>query len=240
MMLFPDLTQPINEEEWMDVKPLDGRALSRALRFLELTNRRFGGAAAVLRQFSSWATRWKPGQTITILDVGTGGADIPRALVRWARARHYRLEITALDMVPAVARLARTACWSYPEIRVLEEDIRYVHESTKPFDYVMASLYLHHVPTEERVAALQRLDRLTRRGLVVTDLRRSRAAYLAVAALTRIAGDPVTRHDGPLSVRRAFRPKELRVLARQAGLDYAKVRRESFFRVSLAGEKNKE
>ena len=35
-----------------------------------------------------------------MLDIGTGGADLPRALLRWARADGLRLEVTAIDPDP--------------------------------------------------------------------------------------------------------------------------------------------
>jgi hypothetical protein len=47
----------------------------------------------------------------------------------------------------------------------------------------------------------------------------------------------VTRHDGPLSVRRAFTPAELDDLARAAGLPGARVHAHVPFRVSLVWEK---
>jgi hypothetical protein len=55
--------------------------------------------------------------------------------------------------------------------------------------------------------------------------------------LSRLAGDDIVRHDGPLSVRRAFLSEDLSRAAEEAGLDYLRVRRHPWFRLSLAGEK---
>ncbi|HET7274893.1 MAG TPA: hypothetical protein VFI91_06915, partial [Longimicrobiaceae bacterium] len=70
---------------------------------------------------------------------------------------------------------------------------------------------------------------------IVSDLRRSLAglAGARLLASTVWGAHPVTRHDGPLSVRRAFTPAELAGLADAAGWPNARVRTHPFFRVSL-------
>jgi hypothetical protein len=43
----------------------------------------------------------------------------------------------------------------------------------------------------------------------------------------------LTRHDGPLSVLRAFTPAELRAAAEAAGLETLELRRAFFYRLTL-------
>jgi len=233
--------------ERMDTETLSPAALRGALKFLALANRRFGGNAVVLKHFDEWRRGgptsagaedgsdggWRAGETITVLDVGTGGADIPVALARWARARGLALRVTALDIVPAIAAVAEENARAYPEITVRQEDFRRLAARGETFDYVISSLFLHHCPPAETVDALRAFDRLARRGALVSDLLRSSASYWAVTAFSWLAGNAVVRHDGPLSVRRAFRPDELEILARTAGLEWT-ARREPWFRVSLS------
>jgi hypothetical protein len=53
---------------------------------------------------------------------------------------------------------------------------------------------------------------------VVSDLLRTRLSLALVWLATRVLRlHPVSRHDGPLSVRRAYSPDELIVLAEKAG-----------------------
>ncbi len=236
MNLIPDLRLPVDEDEWMDTCPFDPVQARRALAYLGLTNRRFGGTEAVLGHFRRWARRWRPGEPVNILDVGTGGADIPVALARWGRETGHPIRITAVELQPPVAELARESVRAYPEITVLVRDLRDIPKELT-FDYVTASLFLHHMPLALRAETLHCLDRRARRGLVVSDLRRSLPAYWAVGLSSWIWGDRMVRHDGPLSVRRAFRVEELAALAAEAGLGYLSARRESWFRVSLAGER---
>ena len=79
---------------------------------------------------------------------------------------------------------------------------------------------------------------MTTRGLIMNDLKRSARAWAWIWALSRLGGaDPVVQYDGPLSVKRAFTPIELRNLARQAGVTYASVHTHFGYRLTLAGEK---
>jgi 2-polyprenyl-3-methyl-5-hydroxy-6-metoxy-1,4-benzoquinol methylase len=147
------------------------------------------------------------------------------------------MRITALDRSPAVVVWAREHTAAFPEVVVREADFFDLARSGETFDYVTASLFLHHVAPGREVEVLRGFDRLARRGVIVSDLSRGHAAYAGVWFLSRLVGDDVVRHDGPLSVRRAFRPEDLSRAAREAGLDYLRVRRHLWFRLSLAGEK---
>jgi SAM-dependent methyltransferase len=221
----------VDRPELMDAPSFSEEDARGAHKFLAMTNRLFGGAAVVLRFLEAWSAGWDRARPVTILDAGTGGADIPAAVARWARRRGWKVRLTAADLAPATARRNAAA---FPEIEVVQADALAL---TGAWDCVIASLFLHHVPPARNAEALRRLDRLARRGIIVSDLRRSPAAYAAVWALTRMAGDAVARHDGPLSVLRAFTVPELTGLAREAGLPHLRARREPWFRVSLAGVK---
>ena len=230
-----DLVRRLEADELMDTESLSLPVMLKTLQFLELTNTYFGGRAVVLRHFNDWARRWRPGEKIRVLDVGTGLADLPRALVKWGRRRNFEFEIRALDMVPEIADLAREACSDYPEITVQCGDVRNLGAET--FDYVLASLFLHHIPPLENAKTLKLFDSLSGRGFLVSDLHRSPTGYAGVWLLSHLLGNRIVRHDGPVSVRRAFTIRELQDLASEAGLPYLKARLEPFFRLSLSGEK---
>jgi hypothetical protein len=57
-------------------------------------------------------------------------------------------------------------------------------------------------------------------GVVVNDLARGRLAYVGAWLLAHLAtGNAFTRHDAPLSVRRAYTVAEARALFERAGMD---------------------
>jgi SAM-dependent methyltransferase len=225
-------------DEIMDTEPLSAPVVDRTLWFLEMTNRRFGGAGIVLRALERWRRGWPAGSTVRLLDVGTGAADIPRAILAWAQSVGVEISITAIDSAPDVAAAARERARGVRGLSIELASLADLAASGRRFDYVTASLFLHHVPPDRTVEALASVDRLATRGVVISDLRRSWLALAGVGLLAYAAGNAVVRHDGPLSVRRAFTVEELRGLASECGLGYLAARAEGPFRVSLSGEKH--
>jgi hypothetical protein len=102
-------------------------------------------------------------------------------------------------------------------------------------DYVFCSMLLHHFPDGEVVALLRAFRTIARKALLVIDLQRSPAAERFLPATRWLFGwHRVTLHDGPVSVRAAFRRAELSRLGGGAGLDQMRVRsHQPWFRLSL-------
>ncbi len=207
-----------------------------SLRDLERLNRHFGGVRTVLLHLRRMTDRHPQGP-LRILDIATGGGDIPRAICRWARRRGIAVEIEAVDR--SHQALAAAAAWSaaYPEIRLRPAEGPRLPYPDRSFDYAIASLFLHHLTEDEGVRLLREMRRVARRGLIVNDLRRSRTARLLTALATRILSpNRLTRHDGPMSVLRGFRPAELRRMVARAGLRGARNTRHPWFRIALVAE----
>lgn len=233
-----DLIRRINIPELMDTADLDSAELHSALRFISMTNRYFGGNRILLGYLRHWSRQWPKGQALTFLDVGTGNADIPIAIVRWARTQGFDVRVKAIDSTPRIAEIAKQNARDYPEIEVVEANFFSLASSGAAFDYVLVSLFLHHLPDDRLLEALKLCDRLARRGVLINDLLRSQQAYYVVKAVTFLFGNRIVQKDGPLSVRRAFLPSELDDLAHKAGLNYLHARPHSFYHLTLAGQKD--
>ncbi len=231
-----DLALPVNEPEIMDSFACSKEDLEGALNFLKITNRFFGGSRVILRHLDKFSVNWNKNKKIKILDAGCGAGDLSLAVHRWAQQRGFIVQITGVEMVPQIAELARTHTQGIHGIRIVEDDVLNGPNPDR-FDYVFASLFLHHIPPERQVEALQKIDSLATKGLILSDLERSHSGFYCVSLLSRLIGNKVVRHDGPLSVRRAFTLTELNFLAKASGLHYLLADRECFFRLSLAGEK---
>jgi SAM-dependent methyltransferase len=200
--------------ELMDRPDPSTPELARALINLQKLNRHFG-SYRIIRHFLK---RWlRPGETLTILDACTGFGDIPRLVAKWARRRGSQVKVLAVDMQPATLEMARQRSALFPEISYLEADIR-SFESRDRFDIVLCSLSLHHFAWPEAVEILQRLRRLSKRAVLVSDLVRSIPGILGVYLLTSTAfRNRMTKFDGRLSIRRAFSFPEMKRLALEAG-----------------------
>ena len=219
-------------QEMLDQRVLDEAELRGSLRDLERLNRWFGGTAAVLDELERLRPKDGRSGRLRILDAGTGGADIPRAIVRWASGRGLGVEIVACERHPQIARAARE-CWSgVREIEILEQDLLAARWPARFFDFALCSLTLHHLDDDEAVALLRRLAEAARIAVIVSDLERSPLALAGVWVATRVLSrNRMTRHDGPLSVRRAFRPEELVELGARAGLRVERCYRRPLFRI---------
>jgi SAM-dependent methyltransferase len=220
--------------ERMDHPDADPRALTDALRHVAGVNRWLGARRALL----SHLHRALPAGPARVLDVGTGSADLPIAIAGWARARGRTVEIVALDrhrLTLAVAR-ERTAGTG---IRLVRGDGLRLPFPEGAFDLALLSMTLHHMDGDARVGLLVETARAARGGRVlVGELERSLPNYLGarLLAATVWRRNPITRHDGPVSVRRSFTAPELLDLARRAGLGRPTVDRHPFYRLVLGAD----
>ena len=81
---MPFLSSRRRQPEWMDAPDADPAELRRSLLFIRRVNRLFGYTRSTLGHLKRFSRRWKPGERVRILDVATGSADVPRAILRWA------------------------------------------------------------------------------------------------------------------------------------------------------------
>lgn len=206
--------------------------LSAALDDLAWMNRCFG-ATALVRGYL--AALFQPGRELRLLDLATGGADIPRALVDFARRRNCAITIDAVDFHPATLELASTRCASYPEIHLHEGDARTWRYPAEPrrYDAALCTLALHHFSEADAVEILRNLAAQSHTRLAL-DLERGHLNQALIALLTRtFIRNPMTVNDARLSIQRAFTLAEAGELAHQAGWPGLRVRRHFPARLAL-------
>jgi SAM-dependent methyltransferase len=212
--------------EHLDDPSTDAALRERSLRDVRRSNLLLGGGWAVQREVE----RLLPslGERATLLDVGTGLADIPVKVRRLAGQSGVQLSVYGVDEAASLARtnhalLDGSIC----------ADARRLPFGDTSIDLVTCSQLLHHFPDDEIPAVLRELTRVARRAVIVSDLRRS---WLAAAGFWLVAWPlgfhPVTRHDGVVSVLRGFTPHELATHVQRATGHIASVRRHLGFRVT--------
>jgi len=200
--------------------------LEENFRDIEKANRYLGGLSAV-------GSAVRSRHPVTVLDVGCGSADVAHFLVREARAARKAMSVTCLDLNAEVLQIARER-HSDPALSFVLGNGGALPYEDASFDVVMCNLTLHHCDPSAAVLLLGELRRVARTAPVVTDLRRSRVAWAGAWLLSAIfTRNRLTRHDAPLSVLRAYTPREAVELARQAGWRNPHVRLTPFFRMVL-------
>jgi SAM-dependent methyltransferase len=204
---------------------------------LRRANRYFGGARATLSALRPVARDLARthARTIALLDLATGSADIPVAMLALAEREGWSLRVVATDVQPEVLEIA-SLVERKGKLEVEWADARNLPYGDATFDVVTLSLALHHFEPVEAARVLAEMRRVGRHALIVNDLARSWPGYAGAWIFGHmLSRNRLTRHDAPLSVRRAYSAREALTLARWAGWRAASVRRANPFRFVLTG-----
>src|SRR5205814_5895616 len=189
--------------------------VGRELRDIARLNALFGGTRAVVRELEPFFERGKR-EAWTLLDVGTGLGDIPRAAAAAARRHGITLRLVGIELNRTAARLAQGADGG---LAVALADGAALPLGPRSVDVVVASQVLHHVPRPVAVRWIAGFDRVARRAVVLADLRRSRVAMAGVwAASVGLGMSGVTRHDAVVSLKRGYTKQEFDEMLRDAGV----------------------
>jgi ubiquinone/menaquinone biosynthesis C-methylase UbiE len=206
--------------------------VSENLVDLRRVNAILGGVRLTLAALEDLVGDLRPGVALSIVDVGTGGGDIPRQAIAWARRRSLRPTALATDLS---LEIVRAAAGTRPGLAFAVADGRRLPLEDGAFDVATCSLVLHHLPPEGVVALLREMTRVSRLGVVVNDIVRWWPGYWGALLLSRLfSRNPLTRHDGPLSVRKAYTRDEMADLVARAGLRPLAWHGYLGYRVSLA------
>ena len=222
--------------ERMDDLELDRDEHVRALRGLRRINAWTGNASLVWKRVSE-AARESGDRPLRVLDIATGAADIPIALLKMSASRGVKLEIDACDFSEQAIAIAREQCAAANAgVRLFRHDILR-DEIPARYDVVMCSQFLHHLPNEDVTIVLRKMKSAAVKRVVVVDLERSRANWLQVWFATRVfSRSKVVHFDGPQSVRAAFTIDEFKCIVQKVGFTRFEIRRSWPCRFVLVGE----
>jgi hypothetical protein len=227
--------------ELLDDPRADPHAVRRELRDIARLNGLFGGTRAVVRELEMIFKRGKREEgrgkrtTWTLLDVGTGLGDIPRAAAVAARRHGITLRLVGVELNRAAAEAARDLDGA-DRLALILADGGALPLRPRSVDVVIASQVLHHLPRDVAVRWIATFGALARRAVVLADLRRSRIAMGALWLASYPLGfGGVTRHDGVVSLRRGYTRDEFNEMLVAAGVR-AVARRRPGFRIVAAWE----
>ncbi|PQV64825.1 Methyltransferase domain-containing protein [Abditibacterium utsteinense] len=225
---FPLLQRDTNE--LLDQKIGQLREVEKSLHDIARINKYLGGAGVV--ENALWPLIENQTQA-TVLDIGTGSADIPRRLVQSAAKRGIKLTILAADLLERHLQVARRDCGSFPTIFPLGADAFSLPLRDKSVDVVLASLFLHHFRAPQIAQLLREFERVSRVGFICNDTVRDGVplAFFRVTAPI-FAKSYLTRYDGAASIRRAYTAPEMREIVAESGV-LARVEEHFPYRLSV-------
>jgi len=206
--------------ELMDVPGLDAEEHRRALIGIARLNRLSGTTETLWHPIRELAKRL--GRTIRVLDVATGGGDVPARLAEKAARAGIVLDLFGCDINQTAVACAEARC---PAGQFFVHDM--LQDPLKnTYDVVICSLFIHHLSDSEAVVVLNRMKEAANHLVLANDIARSRFAYLAGWITCRLVSrSRIVWFDGPASVRSSYTVDEAKHLADRAGLMGATVRK---------------
>jgi ubiquinone/menaquinone biosynthesis C-methylase UbiE len=177
-------------------------------------------------------------QTFSVLDVGAGSGELLRVISKFAAIQRRIARLTGLELNPRSAQSILEESQNYPEINAIRSDALNLPFSNNSFDFVICSLFTHHLSDDQIIHSLREMSRVSKRKLIVIDLHRHPLAYAFYKVFClafRIS--QLVREDGSLSILKSFKLNELQKLAIEAGLLNANIKRSFPFRLVLEVKK---
>ena len=208
--------------------------ISDNLNDLRRVNRLLGGVRLTLTPLRRLIARLPASEPLRVLDVASGGADIPQAVARRLEREGREALVVASDVSLDFLRVARAHPAHHPSVRYVVADATRLPFKEGAFGAVTSSLALHHMLPHDARAMLAEARRCTRLGIVLNDIVRGWLGYYGAFVATRLGShNTLTWHDGPLSVLRAYTPNEMRSMALEAGLRAVEWHSFLFYRVAM-------
>ncbi|MEP3998869.1 MAG: methyltransferase domain-containing protein [Ekhidna sp.] len=205
-----DFSHRSSEIEIMDTFSGTPNELSAILKDINRVNSLLGGYRITLNAVFKLLTLKKQ-KSYTILDMGCAEGSMLRKLAEEARKRSVKVQLIGLDFNSKALALGEGYAAEYPEIRYMQADILSADFSDIPIDVVMTTLTLHHFDDKGVLKFVKKFNELASLGVVINDLERSPLAYYLFQAFSFFfVKTEIAKNDGLLSIRRAFKKKELR------------------------------
>ena len=201
---------------------------------LQFVNRWMGDAhslkATLLREIESQSLK-----SFSLLDIGAGSGELLRVAATWARETNRQFRGVGLELNERMAESILEESEHFAEISSVRGDALKLPFADAEFDYVICSLFTHHLLDEQVVQVLGEMSRVAKRRIFVIDLHRHPVAYLLYTTLGKIVlHNRLLRHDGALSILRSFKSDELLELAQRAGLRDVWIERHFPYRLVLS------
>ena len=220
--------------EYIDTGNYTAEEYESCIGELQLVNRWMGDAhslkATLLREIEAQGAA-----SFSVLDIGAGSGELLRVAATWARQNNRQFSGVGLELNERMAESILEESERFDEISSVRGDALQLPFADAQFDYVMCSLFTHHLVDEQVVQVLREMSRVARRRIFVIDLHRHPVAYFLYTTLGKIVlHNRLLRHDGALSILRSFKSDELLDVGQRAGLRDISVERHFPYRLVLS------
>lgn len=228
------------EPELMDAPGLPESEVVQAYQVLRRVNRQLGNLRSLGRELQRFLDEERLGAgaetgpgPVSILDLGSGSGDLPRALRERLERQRIPGRVLGLDRDPTAVALARGQA-----LDTVQGDALRLPFADRSIDLVTAVKFAHHFHGEGLSRLVSEMARVARRRVVILDIQRHWFAYWGFVAWSRLlTRNRLVRYDGPLSVLRGFTAGELASLGERLPDFSWTVRTYPGFQLALVGRR---
>lgn len=210
--------------ERLDSDSGNASQIDTALADLRQINRWFGGVATTVKLIREIASEEGLLQ-LSLLEVGAGSGDVPLAARRELAKSGLNLDVVLLDRMTSHLRKN--------EVPAVCADALHLPFRANAFDVVSCSLFAHHLEPDEVRRFVTNALRVCRRAVLINDLIRNAAHLGLVYAGLPLFRSPITWHDAPASVRRAYTVEEMRDILGDVQAQRLNISRHYLYRMGV-------
>lgn len=239
-MTGQDLSSRSTQAELMDTETVSFEEFHQCLRQLEFINILTLAYRPTLQWFGKMWRHIPQEQTIFILDAGSGGGDMLGRIWKWSQTHGFKVMLMGIDLNPWSKQSAETMTLKDILVSFETANIFSLNLPQQP-DFIISSLFTHHLTDDELVKFIRWMDAQALRGWFINDLHRHPVAYYFIQyAMRIIPANRLIRHDAPVSVARGFTASDWRGLLEKAGIPQNRTRISWHFpfRYGVACEKS--
>lgn len=207
----------------------------RFLSDIRLVNR-FAGDNRALKKTLIREVELEDLKNFSVLDVGAGSGELLRLIANFARKQNRNVRLLGVELNARSSKAILDESKNFKEISSIRANALSLPFADNSFDYVICSLFTHHLSDEQIIETLREMSLVASRKVFVIDLHRhpmAYALYKCFCVMFRISR--LVREDGSLSILKGFKPNELHDLAVLAQITNMRIERFFPFRIVLSG-----
>jgi hypothetical protein len=213
--------------ELLDADAGTPQEVTDSLADLRLVNRWFGGAATTYGMVR-YVARERALRSLSMLEVAAGSGDVPKFTQHKLKEHGISLSLTYLDRSPIHLN---------GNSRSVAGDALALPFAENSFDIVSCGLFAHHLAPSQVTEFAREAQRVCRIAFLINDLIRDPVHLALVYAGFPLFRSRLSRHDGPVSVRAAYTPAEIRSLLRNTSIKRIEITRHYLFRMGVVAWK---
>lgn len=222
------------EAEIMDDLNCQGEVVDQTLRELDFINQWLGGNHVTISALQKVWSGLSKSEELSVVDLGCGSGEMLRMIARLADKQNRKVKLIGIDANPHIIQYAVDYSKEFENvffkaIGIFSEEFR-----KEKFDIVIATLFFHHFSNEQLIQFFSQLTKQTNQAIIVNDIHRHTLAFYSIKWLTYLfSKSSMVKYDAPLSVRRAFKRKDLKSILEKAGINNYQLKWKWAFRWQL-------